>query len=481
MVTEDNDPVPFHMIANDGNIMQHSLYFANGILPLQAIAERYDIIVDFGNYAPGTKIYMVNLAEHKNGKGPEDQAVPLASVLNGTYNPVIVDGEWAGGDPVIGKFMRFDVVAMEPGTTDPSMDPVDYEVGGKRMLNLPTFTDAELANATHRTFEFGQSSGTDDKPWTIKSDGGLGFNMDPRRLTAAPDVNGGKDGSDVEIWHLSTGGGWSHPIHVHFEEGQILSKDGQTPPPWETLSRKDVYRIGPEEESARELSLAIRFREFAGTYMEHCHNTQHEDTAMLMRWDIENPGQTVLLPTPMPTWDGVHYADSHALATMRDGDDAAAAGGDGILGPVVIDTDGDGNTDNVDPDDDNDGVLDGDDAFPLNPLETIDTDGDGLGNEVDPDDDNDGVYDGDDLFPLDPNNVVDTDGDGVADGDDVFPNDATESADSDGDGVGDNSDAFPQDPNESVDTDGDGIGNNADPDDDGDGVPDNYPRTRSRG
>ena len=29
--------------------------------------------------------------------------------------------------------------------------------------------------------------------------------------------------------------------------------------------------------------MAIRFREFAGTYMEHCHNTQHEDHAMLLR------------------------------------------------------------------------------------------------------------------------------------------------------------------------------------------------------
>ena len=53
--------------------------------------------------------------------------------------------------------------------------------------------------------------------------------------------------------------------------------------------------------------------------MEHCHNTQHEDTAMLLRWDIENPGQMVLLPTPLPTWDGVSYVDSHALSTFRTG------------------------------------------------------------------------------------------------------------------------------------------------------------------
>ena len=94
-----------------------------------------------------------------------------------------------------------------------------------------------------------------------------------------------------------------------------------TPPAWETGARKDVYRIGPEVDSSREITFAIRFREFAGTYMEHCHNTQHEDTAMLLRWDIENPGETVLLPTPLPTWNGVGYQESYALPTFRTGDD----------------------------------------------------------------------------------------------------------------------------------------------------------------
>ena len=54
--------------------------------------------------------------------------------------------------------------------------------------------------------------------------------------------------------------------------------------------------------------------------MEHCHNTQHEDNAMLLRWDIENPGQVKLMPTPIPSWDGVTYVDTVALPTARTGD-----------------------------------------------------------------------------------------------------------------------------------------------------------------
>ena len=54
----------------------------------------------------------------------------------------------------------------------------------------------------------------------------------------------------------------------------------------------------------------------------------------------------------------------------------------------------------ADPDDDNDGVLDGADIFPFNKDESVDTDGDGTGNNADTDDDNDGVADSADDFPL---------------------------------------------------------------------------------
>jgi FtsP/CotA-like multicopper oxidase with cupredoxin domain len=106
-------------------------------------------------------------------------------------------------------------------------------------------------------------------------------------------------------------------VHVHFEEGIILTRDGGPPPEWEKWARKDMYRIGPEDDSSRQVTMAINLREFAGSYMEHCHNTQHEDNAMLLRYDIEHPGQLELMPAPIPTWDGVEYVDSAALPTAR--------------------------------------------------------------------------------------------------------------------------------------------------------------------
>ncbi len=67
----------------------------------------------------------------------------------------------------------------------------------------------------------------------------------------------------------------------------------------------------------------------------------------------------------------------------------------------VLDVDEAGlGTDPFDPDSDDDGVLDGADAFPTDPSESLDTDGDGIGNNADNDDDNDGVPDDLDDYPL---------------------------------------------------------------------------------
>ena len=53
-------------------------------------------------------------------------------------------------------------------------------------------------------------------------------------------------------------------------------------------------------------------------------------------------------------------------------------------------------------DTDADGYSDFDDAFLLDASEWLDTDGDGIGNNADTDDDNDGTLDQDDAFPLVP-------------------------------------------------------------------------------
>ncbi|MGE8147425.1 multicopper oxidase domain-containing protein [Pseudomonas frederiksbergensis] len=347
--------VPFHMIANDGNIMEHSVPFDgtmdldadgdkqnhNAILPTQGIAERFDIIVNFAKNGikPGDKLFVVNLMAHDDGKGPKEP-IALGDVLSEKYLAVIKQSskgpQWDKGDPGVGKVLQLNVKAYTG--QDLAMDPAAYEPAkpgkaeGMVMIPLKIHRDNAadkvlLSQARHRTFTFGRSDGTDEAPWTVKTDGGFGFHMDPRRLNTATQLKTGPTDAGVtgfgtlEVWNIKAGGkGWSHPVHVHFEEGIILSRGGKAPPEWEKWARKDVYRIGSEADGLDSVEMAINFREFAGTYMEHCHNTQHEDNSMLLRWDIEKPGQFQLMPTPLPSWDGVRYVNSAALPTFRNGD-----------------------------------------------------------------------------------------------------------------------------------------------------------------
>ena len=113
-----------------------------------------------------------------------------------------------------------------------------------------------------------------------------------------------------------------------------------------------------------------------------------------------------------------------------------------------LDFDSDGKGDPCDADDDNDGVEDTFDAFPLDATETFDTDNDGTGNNADTDDDGDGVPDTADGYALISLGVLlDTDSDGFPNecDEDCLATGMTADSDDDNDGVEDTSDAFPLD------------------------------------
>src|SRR6185369_15075582 len=343
--------VPFHMIANDGNILEHAVPFDGkmdlmhdgnpdawkGQLPSQTIAERYDILVNFGKNGvkAGDKLYFVNIMEHQDGKGTKSK-VPLADILSERYNPTILNGRWINGDPGVGKFLEFRVKAYTG--TDLAMNPANYEPGLLDMLPLPivrgattadtTVNGVPVASATHHTFEFVHSGGNGGhgQPWLIKVDGGTGQLMDPHRIQAI-------EKGDLQVWTIKGTGGWTHPVHIHFEEGMILSRGGKAPPEWEKWAKKDMYRIGPENDSTGIIEIAYRSRDFVGEYVQHCHNTMHEDHAMLLRWDAVKQGAT-LLDTPMPTFDGVFFEPSFPLTGGANSNDKAIIG-DGI-GPKII-------------------------------------------------------------------------------------------------------------------------------------------------
>ncbi len=106
---------------------------------------------------------------------------------------------------------------------------------------------------------------------------------------------------------------------------------------------------------------------------------------------------------------------------------------------VTGDNDLDGTPDNCDPDDDNDGILDGNDNCPLLAnANQLDTDSDGTGDVCDDDDDNDGVLDGYDNCPLTYNpDQNDRDNDGLGDECDTVEINVSQAITPNGDGIND--------------------------------------------
>jgi len=285
LANSSGNAVPMTQIANDGNLLPHPVVLTS--LDEQGIGERYDIVVDFSTVAVGQKLWMVNLCEHRNGKKPAAD-LTLAQALSGK-----------SADPCVGKFLEFRVVRK----------PLHKDVSVVPQTLIPNPDLSKIPVARERTFEFtngGKDTIIDPKtsfpgPWKIKTDGGDSLNADFGRISAAQKLG------TREIWTLKNGGGgWDHPIHIHFEEGRILTRDGKASnvPPWER-GRKDVYRLHP----GGTMTVSLQFRDFGGMYMEHCHNTVHEDNAMLLRWELDDGGAPFMrpLPTPIPTPQGVTF------------------------------------------------------------------------------------------------------------------------------------------------------------------------------
>jgi FtsP/CotA-like multicopper oxidase with cupredoxin domain len=224
---------PFIRISSDGNLLPAPLIRQSIRL---APAERADVIVDFSASAFRRRdtIFIQNRLEQTNGRGPTGRIL-------------------TPGTPIL----RFDVAGGL--MREPSRVP-------DKLRELPPATTDV---ATRRNWVFQRRNGV----WTVNN---RVFDFNRVDATTAKGAE--------EIWTIrNQGNGWSHPIHIHFEEFQILSRNGG-PPPAHERARKDVVVIGPNET----VDVFIRFRDFFGKYPMHCHNLVHEDHAMMMRWDIES-------------------------------------------------------------------------------------------------------------------------------------------------------------------------------------------------
>jgi FtsP/CotA-like multicopper oxidase with cupredoxin domain len=169
----------------------------------------------------------------------------------GVGREVTLHNEWGEGDA--GDVLRFAVTRSEPET---ARVPT--------VLSTVPQLDPDLAVAT-RQFDFRRSA---FRNWTIND----------QSYAMGGSLASVKAGS-TEVWRFTSD--FHHPVHVHQCHFQVLARNGRGPLDSDA-GWKDTVDVRPYEV----VEVLVRFGEFPGRYVLHCHNLEHEDMAMMANFDV---------------------------------------------------------------------------------------------------------------------------------------------------------------------------------------------------
>jgi len=235
------------MIATEGGLLSSPL---RGVVSFMiSMAERYEMIIDFSKFSTGSVLYLENRLPQSDGRKPDDGLLPQGS-----------------GNTLL----QFRVTGDPPFPDNSQVPDV--------LRPFEAISQAEIDRAIRRSFRFERTDGA----WAINGR----FAGDLDTPIATP-----KRGQP-EIWHLeNSSGGWWHPIHIHSEFFRVLARNG-TPPSItarnpvvaerDGLARKDTILL----KGGDEVDVFLRFRDHLGPFVFHCHNMEHEDMAMMARFDV---------------------------------------------------------------------------------------------------------------------------------------------------------------------------------------------------
>jgi bilirubin oxidase len=246
--------LPIWVIGADGGFLPAPTP-ANS-LPI-AVAERYDVIIDFSGIPAGTNLYLIN-------EGPDE---PFGGGSPGT--------DFEPADPqTTGQVMRFTVGS--PSSHDHTVPP--------SQLNLPGFARLGSPSRTRRLSLNEMSSEFFDAPamamlGTFASDG------TPNPLHWGDALTENPNRGATEVWELHNFTEDAHPIHIHLVQFEVLSRqpfDGpsRAPEAWERGTKDTVVSL-PDEITRVKAKFDI-----AGRFVWHCHIIDHEDNEMMRPYQV---------------------------------------------------------------------------------------------------------------------------------------------------------------------------------------------------
>lgn len=259
----DSGPV-FVGIGNDGGLLREPITVDDRVE--MGPAQRFDVVVDFSEYAGETLLLHNDAPAQYSGSGG----------VNPTDDDALTD---------IMLVDVADTTVDDPSQVPAELSPVPVitmeDVDNERFLPLVVNQD-DYGRVVHQI-------GTEENH--------SGYGMeDP----ITEQVTSG----DIEVWSLANYTGMSHPMHLHVVHYQLLGRESisdyepaendidpeqlNSPEPYE-LGWNDTITVDPGEV----VHIAVPFGEFdgvfedkTGEYMWHCHMLEHEEFDMMRPFEI---------------------------------------------------------------------------------------------------------------------------------------------------------------------------------------------------
>jgi blue copper oxidase len=241
------------LIGSDGGLLERTAPVDRVML---ATGERADVLVDFSHHRPGDRVVLRSfpfevpgMMGMGGGMGGRGMGRGMGGMMGGMAG---VPPQGAGMD-----LLEF-VVRDTPPLPGPPLPDV--------LSRLPAA--AFDARTPRRTFRFESAM----MRHTINGRVFVMDRVDFRVPRGTP-----------EVWVFENPSGLPHPVHVHVGQFRVLSRTGgrERVMPWEA-GLKDTVLVLPGER----VEVGVRFDEYTGLFLMHCHNLEHEDMGMMLNFEV---------------------------------------------------------------------------------------------------------------------------------------------------------------------------------------------------
>ncbi|MBS3774075.1 MAG: multicopper oxidase family protein [Bacteroidales bacterium] len=230
--------------------------------------ERVEIWKDFSAYSVDQEVILKSLAFE-----------PGTSMGMG-------GGMMGGGSPQIPNGREFDIYSFSVSSRRGPQKPLPSRLSDPGSIDVSRAVNADRPRKFNFSFERMQ--------WVIN---GETFGMKEVADWEKVRLN------TTEIWEFINGGGgrgmgmmgnmmqMPHPVHMHGLQFNIIERDhsGVSRSVWDTVKYgfidegwQDTFLLLP----GMRVQVAMRFEDFTGIYVYHCHNLEHEDMGMMRNYEV---------------------------------------------------------------------------------------------------------------------------------------------------------------------------------------------------